>query len=116
MITLETKDKRWQEMREDLAKRLTAIGFGGDYDPDGTKNYNFTKRYSFRILNGTPTQINIEGTPLPITYTFENMTAITWGVASRCSFGHTSIDKLSQVQSIIRNWQLDWEKQLNGSK
>ena len=78
MITLETKDKRWQEMREDLAKRLTAIGFGGDYDPDGTKNYNFTKRYSFRILNGTP--------------------------------------KLSQVQSIIRNWQLDWEKQLNGSK
>lgn len=117
MIALETKDKCWQEMREDLGNRLVNGGFIEKRDEKYIYgNHTFGKVYGIKVINGTPSQISIEGMSLQFTYDFTNYELNVWGTAQRFAGGSYSVGELVEMRELLTKWQQDWEKRLDGSK
>ncbi|MDK7480951.1 hypothetical protein OWP19_23580 [Bacillus cereus] len=99
MIALETKDKRWHEMRKDLLARVEKV------DDDIS-----------RITNGTPEMISIDGGRLGYVYDFDERSLSVWGKASRCSGGSLTAAEIKQLEETVQNWQDDWEAKLQEAK
>lgn len=117
MIELETKDKRWQEMRADLGERLVNGGFIKKRDEKYIYgNHTFGKVYGIQVINGTPSQISIEGMSLQFTYDFANYELNVWGTAQRHAGASHSVGELIEMRELLTKWQQDWEKRLDGSK
>ncbi|PEL95806.1 hypothetical protein CN604_24845 [Bacillus wiedmannii] len=118
MIKLETKGKRWKEMSEDLAKRLANSEFITERDCSWMKSHkpNFNDIYGIRVINGTPSQVNIEGMSLQFTYDFTNYELNVWGTAQRYAGASYRVGKLVEMRELLTEWQNDWEKRLDDSK
>ncbi|QCY65029.1 hypothetical protein [Bacillus thuringiensis] len=95
MISLETKDKRWKEMREDLLPRVRSMD-----------------SWISRVTNGTPTDIQIEGGRFGYTYNFDTGKLTVWGKASRCASGSLTVTQIHVLQEIVKEWHLNWEQRL----
>ncbi|MGR5867402.1 hypothetical protein ACT7DZ_38580 [Bacillus cereus] len=117
MIELETKDKRWQEMREDLGERLVNGGLIKKRDEKYIYgNRTFGKVYGIQVINGTSSQISIEGMSLQFTYDFANYELNVWGTAQRHAGASYGVGELVKMRELLTKWQQDWEKLLDGSK
>jgi hypothetical protein len=101
-------------MREDLGERLVNAGFIKKTDEKYIYgNRTFGKVYGIQVVNGTPSDVRIEGLSLQTTYDFHNCELSVWGTAQRYAGAAYSVGELVELRDLLTRWQSDWERKLH---